>query len=243
MKKLVVALDIDGVVLNFMQSISNFMERKYGVKCAIDHCHEQWSLERRFDAEWIEAVGFHNVKEEFGKAGGWAEIEMMRDADRVRDLFTNPLFDVYIVTMIDPIFRHERKANLERLLGVHIPLEKMHCMPMTSSKKPVIDALKPDVFVEDSLTNINMCAGDHVSIWIDTLAYDQKTAPAYQSEAIISVLHFDDAYAVLEEMAHTLNQGEQPHSPSSAQADPACETGGGGFEAPGRPGPQRPRQR
>lgn len=206
MKKLVVALDIDGVVLNFMQSISKFMEERYGVKSAIDHCHEQYSLRARFDPAWIESVGFNNIKAEFAKAGGWSSIEMMHSTEFVKALFTNPLIDVHIVTMIDPEFKFERKANLEKLLGLHIPAEKLYCMPMTSSKKPVIDALKPDVFVEDSLSNINICAGDHVSIWIDTAAYDKKVEATYQSEDIISVLHFDEAYQHIESLLATRNQ-------------------------------------
>lgn len=206
MKKLVVALDIDGVVLNFMQSITKFIESTYGVQSSIVHCHDQYSLKKRFNKEWIEVVGWGKIKDEFAKAGGWASIELMHHAEKVRELFTNPVYDVHIVTMIEPEFQLQRKSNLEAILNITIPVDRIHCVSPTASKKPVIDALMPDVFIDDSFGNIEGCAGKHVSIWVDTVAFDNKTEPENKGPHVISVLHFDDAFGHIEKLAYQKNR-------------------------------------
>lgn len=205
MKKLVVALDIDGVILNFMQSITKFIESKYGVQSWILHCHDQYSLRKRFDKEWIDSIGWGRIKDEFAKVGGWANIELMHHVEKVRELFTNPVYDVQIVTMIEPEYLLQRKSNLERLLNIVIPAERIHCVPPTASKKPVIDALMPDVFVDDSFSNIEGCAGQHVSIWVDTVSFDNKREPELKGANIISVLHFDEAFGYIEKMSYQKN--------------------------------------
>lgn len=194
MKKLTVALDIDGVVLNFMQTMTHFIQDHYGVGTLIPFCHEQhYDLSKRYDGEWMESVGWDNVKKAFTEAGGWSRLEAMGGTERFVELFNDPRLDVQIVTMLDPALKIQRKYNLEQLFGITINVDKLHCVPLTESKKPILEAINASVFVDDSYKHIEHCAGNHVSIWVDTESFDQCVAPRIKSDKVISVMHLDAA--------------------------------------------------
>lgn len=194
MKKLKVALDIDGVVLNFMQTMTHFIKDHYGVGTLIDYCHEQhYDLSKRYDIEWMNSVGWDNVKKAFTEAGSWSRLEAMGHTSKFIALLSDPRIDVEIVTMLDPALKDQRKKNLEDLFGVVIDPAKLHCVPLTASKKPVLEEIEADVFVDDSYKHIDHCAGTHVSIWVDTESYDQGVPPRIKSDKVVSVLHLDGA--------------------------------------------------
>jgi hypothetical protein len=167
MKKIKICLDVDGVLLNFLQTISNFIEKRYGVKATIEHSCSQWNLRERFDKEWIEKIGFDNIKKEFEKDGFWEFLESMPEIDKIHELFNNPLFDLLFLTQIPTHLHEVRSKNLSALIGKKIESESLICVPLGESKRPYVEKIKPDYFIEDSLHNLRDCHSNHVSIWID----------------------------------------------------------------------------
>lgn len=217
MKKLIVAIDIDGVILNFMQSIVIFVKDHYGVESHVPFCHEQhYNLADRFDTAWTDSVGWENIKQAFADAGGWTKLVPMGFTDSFKELFQDPRIEVQIVTMIDPKYKEDRKHNLEQLLGFTIDADKLHCVPLTGSKVPVIEAIRPDVFIEDSYKHLEKCAGAHLSIWIDTWAFDQGVPPREKSPEVVSALHFDGAMAHVMQLAKQMDaEVHDAHSEAS----------------------------
>lgn len=216
MKKLKVAVDIDGVVLNFMQTMSHFIKEHYGVESHIPYCHEQhYDLSKRYDLDWMNKIGWDNVKKAFTEAGGWSRLEPMGFTTRFKELLEDERIEVYIVTMLDPNLKEQRKNNLEQAFGVSIKVENLYCVPLTGSKKPIIDDLDVDVFIEDSYKHLEHCAGRHISIWADTESYDLGVPPRLKSPDVVSVLHFDGAveqvYQILKQRMYTITQAEMAH--------------------------------
>lgn len=176
MKKIKIALDVDGVLLNFLQTISDFIESHYGLTSMMPFSTTQYNLQFRFEEAHIHAIDFDIIKAEFEKQGHWKTLQSMPETHLFQDLFTNPHLDVYFVTSLPPHLIDDRHHNLCSVFDLHIPKEKIFCVPLGESKKPYIDRLAPDFFVEDNLHNLIECKGPHTSIWIDLnekLYYDQ----------------------------------------------------------------------
>lgn len=167
MEKIKIAFDVDGVFVNFMQTISQFIEKNYLLKSKLTYSTTQYSLYDRFESEYIDALGFDNIKLAFEKKGHWKNLEAMPEIDAIKEIIHNPLYDIYFITSLPPHLHADRKENLENLLGKKLDSEKIFCVPLGESKKPYVDAVNPDYFIEDNLHNLMECHGSHTSIWID----------------------------------------------------------------------------
>lgn len=167
MKKVTVVFDVDGVLLNQLQTISDFIEKKYNVVSALASSPTQHSLRRRFDKSWLEAIGIENIKIEFEKAGHWGLLDPMPEIDKIYEMVNNPLFDIHFITNIPSHLTDFRLNNLSALLGKKINSEKLICIPVDESKQPYIEKLNPDYFIEDNLNVLRDCHSKHKSIWIN----------------------------------------------------------------------------
>lgn len=176
MEKIKICFDVDGVILNFLQSISNFIEKEYDTKSKIVFSSNQYCLDARFDSTFIQNIGFNNIKKTFEKAGGWAFLEPMPEIDLIHDLMKDPLFSVSFLTNLPVHLHNERLKNLHTILG-QFSSEKLICVPLGESKKPYIEKINPDFFIEDNLHNIRDCYGNHMNYWInlDENCYDHSS--------------------------------------------------------------------
>lgn len=178
-----IVFDVDGVLLNFLQTISNYIESNYGLKSVIPYATSQWSLVKRFEESEIDKFGFSNIKLDFEKAGLWKSLEPMPDIELMKEIVHNPMFEVFFVTSIPSHLHEDRKHNLNALLKINLNDEHLICLDPGISKKASIEALKPDYFIEDSFKNLQDCHIDnaHTSIWIDLNEdfYDMSRAHEY----------------------------------------------------------------
>ncbi len=176
MKKITVVFDVDGVLLNLLQTISGFIEKKYKVTSALPFSSTQHSLKRRFDKDWIDSIGWENIKNQFEKEGYWSLLDPMPEIDKIYEISNNPLFDVTFLTNIPIHLSDQRLKNLSALFGKNINPEKLICVPMGESKQPYIEKLNPDYFIEDNLNILRDCHSKHKSIWInhDENVYDES---------------------------------------------------------------------
>jgi hypothetical protein len=176
MKKIKIAFDCDGVLLNFMQTTSKFIESHYGFKHNVDYSACQYDLYERFKKEDIDSVNFDKIKEEFERYGHWSKLEPMPHIENAKALFADSRYDISFVTSLHVHLFEERIHNLSIVLGQEIDPNKLFCVPLGRSKKPYIDMLTPDFFIEDNLNNLVECQGNHTSIWIDLKeSYYDKT--------------------------------------------------------------------
>lgn len=202
MKKIKVCLDVDGVVLNFLQTISTFIEQKYEVSSQLKYCTSQYSLDRRFGDTFIESIGFDNIKQEFEKAGYWSILEPMPEIDKIKDLFKNPMFEVSFLTSLPVHLHKERLVNLTNILGFQISEEILTCVPLGESKRPYLEKFQPDFFVEDNLNNVADCYSTHTSFWINHNEnyYDES---CLEKLHVVQVKNLNEAVTHIKEYLYT----------------------------------------
>lgn len=189
MKKIKIAFDVDGVFVNFMQTISNFIEKSYLLESKITYSTTQYSLYDRFISHDIDALGFDNIKLAFEKKEHWKNLEAMPNIESIKELLHNPLYDIYFITSLPPHLHSDRQHNLEALFGKKLDGEKIFCVPLGESKKPYVDYVKPDYFIEDNLINLVDCHGKHTSLWIDLeeTCYERNHVKEYNINQVKSL--------------------------------------------------------
>jgi hypothetical protein len=201
-----IVFDVDGVLLNFLQTISNYIETSYNLKTSIPYATSQWTLKKRFNKEEIEAIGFDNIKLAFEKAGLWKSLEPMPEIELMKEIVHNPMFEIFFVTSIPSHLHEDRKHNLNALLKINIDDDHLICLDPSLSKKASIEALKPDYFIEDSFKNLQDCHIDqaHTSIWIDLNenVYDMSRAHEYD---FITVKSLNEALKHIRAQTYTLH--------------------------------------
>lgn len=191
MKKIKIAFDVDGVLLNFLQSTSDFIESHYGIQRNIPYSIAQYDLYERFKQEDIDAITFNKIKAEFEKHGHWKNLEPMPQIENVKMLFNNSNYDICFVTSIHVHLFEHRLHNLGVVLGQEINPSTLYCVALGESKKPFIDMIKPDFFIEDNLNNLVDCKGTHQSIWIDLKEsyYDSKHLDNHPEIKVVTTLN------------------------------------------------------
>lgn len=207
MKKIKVSLDVDGVLLNFMQTISNFIEIHYELKPLFRDAITQYNF--RFEESTIHLIGFDNMKKEFEKAGHWKKLQAMPDIELIHDLLMNPVFDITFVTSLPVHLASDRQYNLSTIFNTHIPLDTIHCIPLGQSKKPYIKKIEPDFFIEDNLHNLIDCKGSHKSVWINLKEPNYYDKHNHKEHEIHVVHTFNEAATILLEYAKEHNFNEQ----------------------------------
>lgn len=191
MKKIKVCLDVDGVLLNFMQTIARFMENEYTLQSKFKFSTAQYCLYDRFKKHEVDNIGFDNMKLAFEKAGHWSFLEPMPEIELIHDLIKNPLFDISFLTSLPTHLHAERLKNLSSILGVSILEEQLTCVPLGVSKKSYLDKIEPDFFIEDNLHNIRDCNNKHTSFWINLKEnyYDESCIPSLNMKEVKHLNH------------------------------------------------------
>jgi len=201
MKKITVVFDVDGVLLNLLQTISGFIEKKYKIMPLIPFSSSQYSIRKRFDKDWIDSIGLENIKKEFEKEGYWSLLDPMPEIDKIYELSNNPLFDISFLTNIPSHLAEQRLRNLSALFGKNINQEKLICLPMGEPKQPYIAKLNPDYFIEDNLHILRDCNAKHQSIWINhnENVYDES---CLKDLSVIEVKTLNDGLAHIQKQLY-----------------------------------------
>lgn len=156
-KSLLIALDADGVLVNYNEAFGRMWERFFNTKLT---CVEP----RAYHATtyWgVEAPEFNHPFWEFFDNHGWEDMPAMPDAVDACHRLVEAGHRLVCVTSM-PSHRHaSRLANL-RALG--FPIDQViatgHCADRTANpKKAAIEALGPDWFVDDELRKLKDLPG------------------------------------------------------------------------------------
>jgi len=126
--------DIDGVVLNYDHGFSKFLT-KYGY----DSYSDFWRHED-FDAQQELIQRFNHTRE-------FANLEIFPDAREYLSKMSERGYTIVAITACGdhPSIIQSRKQNLADL-----PIRELVCLPLSSSKKHVLEKYEPTIWIEDS---------------------------------------------------------------------------------------------
>lgn len=153
-----IILDVDGVLLNFIDKFTEVVQETVQRELKINEF--EYNLTKRFSiTEQEEAL----VWKRFADTGCWEKLEPLQGViDAVKKI--NSLdYDIYIVTAIEGLFVDQRRANLEAI-GLN-PVE-IYCAGYNKSKRDYFDIINPDIIVDDRLENLHVAPECFHLVWI-----------------------------------------------------------------------------
>lgn len=151
MARKLVVFDCDGVLLRYNEAYPIVWEKAFGEKLervnpGAYHATNEFGIPTLSDAK--AAIFFEHFDEEV-----WASMPAFEDAVTAVARWAEEGFSLICVSSMPPEFE---KARLRNLHAVGIPVERVIATGRRAEynpKKDVINALAPDVFVEDLATN------------------------------------------------------------------------------------------
>lgn len=145
-----IALDVDGVLLNFMESIDKAAEIVMGKKFIpgrdddnILHYH----LESRFGVTTEVKL---EILDYMLKTRMYANIRAFDSAKEAVQKIKENDFDIYVVTALPESARDMRLENLKKELDL-VPKD-IYCVGMGLNKADALREVNPDVFIDDRVT-------------------------------------------------------------------------------------------
>ena len=146
----ILALDADGVLLDYNLAYAAVWERAFGVRPVEQDPHAYWARDRFSLAPLDEAAMLH-FRSHFD-AGFWADVPVLPDAVAACIALADAGYELVCVSALPPAFADARLANL-RSHG--FPIERVlatgHESTERSPKADAINALAPLAFVDDYL--------------------------------------------------------------------------------------------
>ncbi len=150
MSKKLIALDADGVLLDYSLAYASAWEKAFGVYPKLINPNAYWPIDRwaveRLSGSQLDL--FRNVQDE----SFWSSIPAINGAIEACHLLRNAGYELICVTALKSRFRVSRQKNL---LDLGFPIERVltveHNDGTVSPKAAVINGLKPLAFVDDYL--------------------------------------------------------------------------------------------
>lgn len=155
-----IVLDTDGVLVDFVQKFhmigQEILQRELPIiKNRYDIIHK-FNITR--DEENL-------IWSEIDKKKHWDKFEPLEGVQSAVEEIKRHNFEIYIVTGIKEDYKEERLKNLANL-GI-VP-QDIHCVGDGRSRKDfAINAINPDVFVDDRLEHLHMVPDVYHLVWID----------------------------------------------------------------------------
>ena len=148
MNKPIIALDADGVLLDFNSAYAVVWERAFGTRPAVQDPHAYWAIDR-FGLERLEADALAHFRGHFDE-GFWATVPAIEGAVEACFAMADAGYELVCVSALPTLFAQARLDNL-RALG--FPIERVlatgHEPTDRSPKAQALDALSPVAFVDD----------------------------------------------------------------------------------------------
>lgn len=146
----ILALDADGVLLDFNLAFAAAWERAFGMRPVEQDPHAYWATDR-FGLPQLDEDGTAHFRSHFD-AGFWGNVPVLPDAVAACVALADAGFELVCVSALPPAFAEARLSNL-RAHG--FPIERVlatgHEAGERSPKADAINALAPLAFVDDYL--------------------------------------------------------------------------------------------
>ncbi len=173
MSKKLIALDADGVLLDYSLAYASAWEKAFGVYPKLKNPNAYWPIDRwaveRLSGSQLDI--FRSVQdEEF-----WSTIPAINGAIEACHLLRNAGYELICVTALHERFRASRQKNL---LDLGFPIDAVltveHNDGTVSPKATVINGLKPLAFVDDYLPYM---AGIDTDVHLALILRDPDNSP------------------------------------------------------------------
>lgn len=152
MTKQIIAIDADGVMLDYNLAYARAWERTFGVHPVEINPDAYWATER-WDVKQLTGADLVNFRSSFDEEF-WTTVPMLEGVFEACDLLHKAGYELVCVTAIDDEHRDYRHQNL---LGHGLPIDRVisvgnsHHVAGQSPKATALAELKPVAFVDDYL--------------------------------------------------------------------------------------------
>lgn len=150
----VIALDGDGVLLDYHRSYQAVWEKAFGVMPLVRDPHAYWPLDR-FDVRRLDGHELEHFRQHFDY-GFWSSIPAIPGAVDACNALVNAGYELVCVTAIQSEYR---QARLNNLRDCGFPIDRVIATSHTNSgispKAGTLKDLKPVAFVDDYLPYMN----------------------------------------------------------------------------------------
>ena len=148
--KPIIAIDADGVLVNYVLGYSTAWQRAFGERPPLKHPQGYGPLDR-WDVPWLEGQALAQFRGQFD-ADFWSSLPAMPGALEACHRLRDGGFKLVCVSTMDPAFESARLANLHAL---GFPIERVvAAVQIEGAQNPkaaAIEALQPVAFVDDYL--------------------------------------------------------------------------------------------
>lgn len=148
MRKPIIALDCDGVLLDYHQAYALAWERAFGVFPAERDPKAYWPWDR-WKVERLNGAPLSRFRAEFN-AQFWTTIPALPDALIACNMLADAGYTPVCVSAIQHQFHEARFKNLQDL---GFPICNLYATPVThkgrNPKAPVLNRIQPEAFVDD----------------------------------------------------------------------------------------------
>lgn len=148
MNRCIVALDADGVLLDYSLAYAGAWERAFGARPAEQDPQAYWPMDR-WQVEHLAGDRLERFRSCFDEVF-WSGIPAMEGAAEACQILTRAGYELVCVTALPEQFRQARQQNLRR----HgFPIERVYTVEHSEGnpKAQVLNALGPVAFVDDYL--------------------------------------------------------------------------------------------
>ena len=193
----VIALDVDGVLLDFMPAFEKAAEEVFGRKMDIhkdEYKMDYYHLSKRINTSEEEVAKVLNYMIE---TGVYANLKPLPGAIEAVKAIQEAGFKIAIVTALPEAAKESRLLNLKNYLGL-VP-DEIHCVGMGMSKGDKLREINPDVFIDDRIDYLASAPFIYHLAWVD-----QKEAQK-------------DKYSMVDVHVHSLLEWTEKHMPRVAK--------------------------
>lgn len=144
----VIALDVDGVLLDYAAAYAQAWERAFGVAPALRNANAYWPMDR-WQVDRLEGEALAHFRSFFDEQF-WSSIPPVFCAQEACQLLSDTGFELICVTALDARHGPARERNL-RELGFPIArvITTESGLSAVSPKAPIVNGLNASAFVED----------------------------------------------------------------------------------------------
>ena len=145
-----VALDADGVLLDYNLAYAHAWEKAFGRFPAERDPQAYWAMDR-WDVQRLEGKALEQFRNAFD-ADFWSNIPLLPGADAACEILTQSGYELVCVTALADEFHAAREKNLKSL---QLPISRVYSVRhgggAISPKAQLLFELQPEVFVDDYL--------------------------------------------------------------------------------------------
>lgn len=165
----IIALDCDDVLLDYNKAWGKIyadffnIEDIQPINSKAYFAHDYWGV------NWSNRKEEHDAFNQYFHDNGWKNMEALDGAIEATEMLRDANYKIFIVTRMPEACEKDRTMNLNNLgFAFDAVIGTGHGMDHSQNpKKPYIEALRPDYFVDDLVANFNGIKTTTKFVWLD----------------------------------------------------------------------------